>query len=85
MYYIKGIMYYIKGIMYSCLACGIRTFESRQGYTDLYVLYASGAQGVLLCEEWGVTASQLDLPSLIPLSVAGCGRLKLGPPIGLLR
>ena len=26
----------------------------------------------------GVTASQLDLPSLTPLSVAGCGRLQLG-------
>ena len=26
----------------------------------------------------GVPPSQLDLPSLTPLSVAGCGRLKLG-------
>ena len=30
----------------------------------------------------GITASQLDLPSLTPLSVAGCGRLQLGAPIG---
>ena len=41
------------------------------------VLCASGAQVVLPCEERGVTASQLDLPSLTPLSVAGCGRLQL--------
>ena len=26
----------------------------------------------------GLTASRLDLPSLMPLSVAGCGRLQLG-------
>ena len=32
---------------------------------------ASGAQGVLPCEGWGATASHLDLPSQIPLSVAG--------------
>ena len=32
-----------------------------------------GAQGVLPCVEcWGAT-SQLDLPSLTPLTVAGCG------------
>ena len=42
-----------------------------------HVLYTNGAQGVLPCEERGVTASQLDLPSLTPLSVAGCGRLQL--------
>ena len=39
-----------------------------------------GAQGVLLCVGWGVTANQLDLPSLTPLSVASCGLLQLGPP-----
>ena len=44
---------------------------------DLYVLCTRGAQGVLPCEGRGVTASQLDLPSLTPLSVAGCGRLQL--------
>ena len=38
--------------------------------TDLY--YASGAQGVLPMRTGGAT-SQLDLPSLTPLSVAGCG------------
>ena len=37
----------------------------------------SGAQEVLPCKGWGVTASQLDLSSLTPLSVAGCGRLQL--------
>ena len=30
-------------------------------------------------EHWGVT-SQLNLPSLTPLSVAGCGRLQLEVP-----
>ena len=45
--------------------------------TDLY--YASGAQGVLPMRVGGAT-SQLDLPSLTPLSVAGCGRLQLGVP-----
>ena len=30
---------------------------------------------------WRVKASQLDLTSLTPLSVAGCGRLQLGAPI----
>ena len=29
---------------------------------------------------WWGTTSQLDLPALIPLSVAGCGRLQLGVP-----
>ena len=38
--------------------------------TDLY--YARGAQGVLLMRVGGAT-SQLDLPSLTPLSVTGCG------------
>ena len=45
---------------------------------DLYALCASsGAQGVLPCKGWGATASQLDLPSLTPLSVAGYDRLQL--------
>ena len=38
--------------------------------TDLY--YARGDQGVLPIRVGGAT-SQLDLPSLTPLSVAGCG------------
>ena len=38
--------------------------------TVLY--YARGAQGVLPIRVGGAT-SQLDLPSLTPLSVAGCG------------
>ena len=39
-----------------------------------------GAQGVLPCVGWGGATSQLDLRSLTPLSVAGCGRLQLGAP-----
>ena len=38
--------------------------------TDLY--YARGAQGVLPMRAGGAT-SQMDLPSLTPLSAAGCG------------
>ena len=37
------------------------------------------AQGILPMRVGGVT-SQLDLESLTPLSVAGCGRLQLGVP-----
>ena len=43
--------------------------------TDLY--YGRGAQGVLLMKVRCAT-SQLVLPSLTKLSVAGCGRLKIG-------
>ena len=39
-----------------------------------------GAQGGLPCVGWGVRSCQLDLPSLTPLSVAGCGRPQLGAP-----
>ena len=45
--------------------------------TDLY--YARGAQGVLPMRMGGAT-SQLDLPSLTPLCVAGSGSLQLGVP-----
>ena len=45
--------------------------------TDLY--YTRGAQGVLPMRVGNAT-SQLDLPSLTPLSVAGSGRLQLGVP-----
>ena len=50
--------------------------------TNLY--YAGGAQELLLIRVGGAT-SQLDLPSQMPLSVAGCGRLQLEFPIGLLQ
>ena len=39
-----------------------------------------GAQGVLPCVRWGVTGSELDLPSLTPLYVAGCGGMQLEAP-----
>ena len=38
---------------------------------------ASFAQGIRLCNVWGAPASQLDIPSLTPLSVTSCGRLQL--------
>ena len=50
-------------------------FPLNRDCTDLY--YARGAQGVPPMRVGGAT-SQLDLPSLTPLSVAGCGRLQLG-------
>ena len=46
-----------------------------RGCTDKY--RARGTQGVLPMRVGGAT-SQLDLPSLTPLHVAGCGRLQLG-------
>ena len=52
-----------------CLACCGCTFDSYWGGIDLY--YARGAQGVLRMRAGGAT-SQLDLPSLMPLSGAGC-------------
>ena len=55
----------------------VATLHVRLSCTDLY--YAQGAQGVLPMRAGGAT-SQLDLPSLTPLSVAGCGRLQLGVP-----
>ena len=60
-----------------CLACCGCTFESRWGCTFLY--YARGAQGVLPMRLGGAT-SELDLPPMTPLSVAGCGWLQLGVP-----
>ena len=60
-----------------CLACYGCTFDSRGVCNDLY--YARGAKGVLPMRVGGAT-SQLDLPSLTPLSVAGCGWLQLGVP-----
>ena len=46
--------------------------------TDLY--YARDPQGVLPISGWKGATSQLDLPSLMPLSIAGCGWLQLGVP-----
>ena len=54
--------------------CKIKSWLWLSG-TDLY--YALGAQGVLLMRVRGAT-SQLDLPSLMPLSIAGCDQLQLG-------
>ena len=61
------------------VASHVKISGSSPGLTerDLYVLCTRGAQGVLPYEGRGVTVSQLDLPSLTPLSVAGCGRLQL--------
>ena len=60
-----------------CLACWSCKIYSRLSWdcTDLYC--ARGAQGVLPIRVGGAT-SQLDLPYLTPLSVAGCGRRQQG-------
>ena len=47
-----------------------------RGFKNTYS--ASGVQEVLICEGRGLTANQLDLLSLTPLSVAGSGRPQLG-------
>ena len=60
-----------------CLECCGCTFDSRRGCPDLYC--AREAQRVLPMRVGGAT-SQLDLPSLTPLSVAGCGWLQEGVP-----
>ena len=56
--------------------CGC-TFDSHWGCTDL--CFARGSQGILPMRVRGAT-SQLDLRSLTPLSVAGCGWLQLEVP-----
>ena len=43
------------------------------------------AHGVLSCVGWGVMTSQLDLPSLMPLSVAAVVNCNWELPIGLLQ
>ena len=48
-----------------------------RGRLDLY--RTRDTQGVLPIRVGGAT-SQLDLPSLMPVSVAGCDRLQLGVP-----
>ena len=45
-----------------------------RGCTDLYYARGAPVNGV------GEAPSQLDLPSLMPLSVACCDRLQLGVP-----
>ena len=55
-------------------------FNNKKNSEKFWVFfYARGVQGVLPMRVGGAT-SQLDLPSLTPLSVAGCGRLQLGVP-----
>ena len=68
---------WVAALQGGCLACCGCTLGSRRGCTDLYC--ARGAQGVLHIRVGGAT-SQLDLPSLTPLSAAGCGWLQLGVP-----
>ena len=45
---------------------------ARSSPAEVALIYTPGAQGVLPMRVGGAT-SQLDLPSLTPLSVAGCG------------
>ena len=61
-----------------------RVFESRLVQQVLrFVGSVNSAQYVELrvtAHDGGGATSQLDLPSLAPLSVAGCGRLQQGVP-----
>ena len=59
------------------VACSRLSLYSKPRDLQRALACASGAHGALLCKGWGVTASQLGLPSLTPLSVAGCGQLQL--------
>ena len=54
--------------------------DSSESDLDLWLTFAMStcAQGVLQCEGFGVTGSQLDLLSLTPLSGAGCDRRQIG-------
>ena len=54
---------------------------ARSSPAEVALIYTmhDGAQGVLPMRVGGAT-SQLDLPFLTPLSVAGCGWLQLGVP-----
>ena len=63
-----------KVIAYHAEGCKVNS-RLNWGCTDLFG--AQGAQGVLLMRVLSAT-SQLDLPSLTPLS--GCGRLQSGVP-----
>ena len=54
--------------------------RSNLGCDELHrsILCTGGSGGTT--HEGGGATSQLDLPSLSPLSVPGCGRLQLGVP-----
>ena len=62
-----------------CLACWSCKIDSRLSWDCVDLYYARGAHGVLPIIV-GSATNQLDLPSLTPLSVAGCGRLQLEVP-----
>ena len=46
---------------------------------------ASGAQGELLSKRSEVMAHQLDLQSLMPLSIAGCGSYRWATSVPLVQ
>ena len=54
--------------------------ESRSVVAELhrFILFMRHSGGT--AHEDGGATSQLDLPSLMPLSISGCGRLQLGVP-----
>ena len=59
-----------------CLTCCGCTFES--SWVHWFILFTRRSGGT--AHEGGGATSQLDLPSLTPLSVAGCGWLRLRVP-----
>ena len=89
------ICYYIKLKPMSCSAPWVAAQAVRWSgipkvATDSVQQVLWFAARIALCNTWssggtalsrvGGATSQLDLPSLTPLSVAGCGRLQLGAP-----
>ena len=74
------------------LQCGGLVFDAHGYCRRIYYYYyyyihlhcAFGARVVLLCKSLGVTTSQLYLPTLMQLSAACWGRVKLRVILGLL-
>lgn len=64
--------------MKTLAACKVLRFPAETHYLCEHLHCSSSHQGLVHCKEWWVNASQLDLPSLTPLAVAGSCRLQLG-------
>ena len=74
--------YTLSGSTGKVVASHAKISRSSLGLTEAVPIYMYCAlvalRGYCPVRGEGLTASQLDLPSVTPLSVAGCGRLKLG-------
>ena len=72
-------LYTLSGSTGKVVASHAKISGSRPDWQRENYMYCAlvALRGYCLVKGGGVTASQLDLPSLTPLSVAGCGRLQL--------